>query len=303
MWGNVLVRAGLITVAASLPGQGSADEIADFYRGKQVTITVGYTAGGGYDAYARVIARHMGRHIPGNPVMVLQNMPGAGSRVATNWLYNLAPKDGTALGTVGQNTPMDQALGEENIRFDVAKFNWIGNSVIDNNVTISWAGSGFDTIADVMKGGLICGGTGAASPTAIYPQIINNLLGAKIKIIAGYPGGGDVGLALLRGEVNCRGSNSWSSMKATMGDLIDQNKIVVLVEWGLKSDPAIAKYQGRPVPLIGDLAKTEIDRKALEMIVAGTDRTPVSCPTRCAAGSRGSPSPRFRRNHERSSFP
>jgi tripartite-type tricarboxylate transporter receptor subunit TctC len=248
----------------------AADDVSDFYKSKRITLVIGYSAGGGYDLYARTVARHMSRHIRGNPTFVPQNMPGAGSRKAGNWLYNVAPKDGTAIATLGQNTPMDQALREKGIRFDVAKFNWIGNPIVDNNITISWAGLGYDTITDVVKKGrLICGGTGATSTSILQPQILNNLLDAKIRIISGYPGGSAVNLAMERGEVNCRGSTSWASMKATLQHWIKERKATILVQWGTKKDPTISQYQGRDVPLVIELAKNDADRRALNMIVSG----------------------------------
>lgn len=247
-----------------------ADDVADFYRGKQITLVIGYSAGGGYDLYARAVGRFLGSHIPGHPTIIAQNMPGAGSRKAGNWLYNVAPKDGSAIGMLGQNTPMDQALRNQGIKFDVAKFNWIGNPILDNNITMTWAASGYATIQDVLdKGGLVCGGTGATSPSILQPQILNNLLGARIRIISGYPGGSAVNLAMERGEVNCRGSNSWASMKATLSQWMRDHKADVLVQWGLKKDPEISAWQGRDVPLITELAKTDADRRALNLLVSG----------------------------------
>src|SRR5215471_21859560 len=130
----------------------------DFYAGKSIQLVIGFDGGGGYDLYARTVARHWARHIPGNPTFVPQNMPGAGTRIAANWLYSVAPKDGTAVGTVVQSTAVDQALGEPGIRFNAARFNWIGNPIVDNLVTIAWSASGLATLDDVKaKGGLPAG--------------------------------------------------------------------------------------------------------------------------------------------------
>lgn len=257
---------------AAVSGPAVAQEaVSRFYTGKSIQLVIGYGAGGGYDTYARALARHMGRHIPGNPIIVPQNMPGAGSRVAANWLYNVAPKDGSAMAMVGQNTPLDQALREKGIQFDAARFNWIGNPIVDNNYTFSWSPSGLNSMEDVLKkGGLICGGTGATSPSVLNPQILNNLLNANIRIINGYPGGNDVNLAMERGEVNCRGSNSWASVKATLAPALKERKLSFLVEWGLDREPEVAEYMGRKVPLITDLVTNEDDRRALELIVSGS---------------------------------
>ena len=248
----------------------AADDVGAFYKGKRITLIIGYSAGGGYDVYARLAGRYMTRHIPGNPTFVAQNMPGAGSRKAANWLYNVAPKDGTAMATLGQNTPMDQALHESGIKFDVARLNWIGNLVIDNNILYVRANSGIKTVADLKaKGGVVCGGTGATSPSILNPQLVNNLIGAHIKIISGYPGGSAVNLAVERGEVNCRGSNSWASMKATLQRQMKEHAFNILVQFGLNKNPEISQYQGNDVPLITELATTDSDRRALALIVSG----------------------------------
>ena len=249
----------------------AADAVADFYKGKTVTISIGYGPGGGYDVYTRTVGRHLGKHIPGNPNVVVQNMPGAGSRLAANWLYNVAPKDGTALGVIGENSALDQALKEDGVQFDVAKFNWIGNPIADSNITFINASTGIVTLEDqIKKGGAICGGTGASSPSILQPTILNNLLDTKIKIVTGYPGGGDVNLAMERNEVNCRGSNSWASTKSTTRQWIEERKINVLVQFSTRKDPEISEYMKRDVPLITDLAKTDTDRKALAALVSGT---------------------------------
>lgn len=136
-------------------------------------------------------------------------MLGAGSRVAANWLYNAAPKDGTVIGNVTQDTPIDQVMKDEGVQFDVSRFNWIGNPQAVNTITLTWRASGLDTIADVRaKGGLICGGSAAASPSVIFPQILKNLTGADIRIISGYPSSQDIGVAMQRGELNCLGAST-----------------------------------------------------------------------------------------------
>jgi tripartite-type tricarboxylate transporter receptor subunit TctC len=241
----------------------------DFFAGKTIQIAVGFDVGGGYDLYARTVARHWSRHIPGNPLFVIQNMPGAGSRVAGNWLYNVAPKDGTALATIVQSSAVDQALGEPGIRFDSAKFNWLGNPIVDNLVTLSWSASGLETLEDVKsKGGLFCGSTGGG-PTTVFPRVINQLLGTQIKIVAGYRGQSAVNIAMERGEVNCIGGTTWSSVKATMRPMLDARKINMLVQWGTAKDPEISAYARREVPLIQDYGQNDLDRRVLVFIGSG----------------------------------
>jgi tripartite-type tricarboxylate transporter receptor subunit TctC len=259
----------LLTCSAVVAAAPCAAEEAPFFAGKSIQMVVGFDVGGGYDLYARTVARHWSRHIPGNPNFVPQNMPGAGTRTAANWLYNVAPKDGTAVGTIVQSAAVDQALGEPGIRYDAAKFNWIGNPIVDNLVTLSWSASGLASIEDVKaKGGLFCGSTGGG-PTTVFPRVINQLLGTQIKVIAGYRGQSAVNIAMERNEVNCIGGTTWSSVKATMRPLLDERKINLLVQWGTAPDPEISAYAKRTVPLIQDYGQNDLDRRVLVFIGAG----------------------------------
>jgi tripartite-type tricarboxylate transporter receptor subunit TctC len=195
-------------------------------------------------------------------------MPGAGSRLAANWLYNIAPKDGTVIATIGQGTPLDQAMNEPSVRYDAAKFNWIGNPIMDNLVTVVTQRSGVETLDDLKrKGGLFCGDVGAG-PTSTFPEILNQLLGTKNKIIPGFPGVNSVHLAMDRGEVDCIGGTTWSSMKATRGQKLRNRELAILVQWGTLKDPEISDYMRRDIPLILDIAQNELDRQALNYIVA-----------------------------------
>jgi tripartite-type tricarboxylate transporter receptor subunit TctC len=259
-----LAFIGSIALAISAPCGAQ-----DFYAGKSIQLVIGFDVGGGYDLYARTVARHWARHIPGNPTFVPQNMPGAGTRIAANWLYNVAPKDGTAVGTVVQSTAVDQALGEPGIRFDAAQFNWLGNPIVDNLVTLSWSASGLATLDDVKtKGGLFCGSTGGG-PTTVFPRVINQLLGTQIKVVTGYPGQTAVNIAMERGEVNCIGGTTWSSVKATMRPMLDGRKLNMLVQWGATKDPEISAYANRDVPLIQELGQNDLDRRVLLFIGSG----------------------------------
>ena len=199
-------------------------DVADFYRGKTVRLVIGYGAGGGYDVYGKFFARFLGEHIPGKPTVIAQNMPGAGSRSAANWLYKVAPKDGTVLAVLSQATPADQALGQPGIQFDVRQFNWIGNMVAVNNIMITWHESGVRTIDEARKKALAIGATGASSPSVLYPTVTNNLFGTQFKIVSGYPGGGDIMIAMERREVDGRGSDSWASLKSNNPDWIKEQQ-------------------------------------------------------------------------------
>jgi len=251
-------------VAATLFGTGAlpaAADVADFYRGKRINFVIGFGTGGGYDIYARLFARFVGEHIPGNPTVVPQNMPGAGSRRAANWLYAVAPKDGTAIACLGQATPTDQALGQPGIQFDARKFNWIGNLVVVNNIMFVSAASGVAAIDDAKKKTLAIGATGASSPSVLYPLVSNNLLGTKFKIVPGYAGGGDINLAVERHELDGRGSDSWASMKSTHADWLRDHTINILFQVGPRREPDLPD-----VPLWRELGESEGQRQVLEIL-------------------------------------
>jgi tripartite-type tricarboxylate transporter receptor subunit TctC len=254
-----ILAAALISGAVASPA--AADSVSDFYSGKRITLVIGYGTGGGYDQYARVLGHFYGDHVPGHPVIVPQNMPGAGSRAAANWLYNVAPKDGTAIATIGQNTPTDQALGAKGIQFDVRKFLWIGNMVVVNNTLATWHTSGIKTIDDAKAKAVPIGATGAASPSVLYPQVSNNLLGTKFKIISGYPGGGDINIAMEREEVAGRGSNSWASWKSTKAAWLRDKKVNILFQVGPKREPDL-----KDVPLWSELTDDPEKRQVLEVL-------------------------------------
>lgn len=249
----------------------AAQDGAAFYAGKRIQIIIGFDAGGGYDVYGRLLARHWGKHIPGNPSFISQNMPGAGSRTAANYLYNIAVKDGTVIGTIGQGTPLDQALKEPGVQFDAAKFNWLGNPIVDNLLTVTAKASGVTTLAELKaKGGVACGDVGAG-PTSTFPAILNRLMGIQNKIIPGYPGVNAVYLAMERGEVDCIGGTTWSSLKSTRGQKLRDRDLNLLVQWGTARDPSIEAYAQTKVPLILEIATNDLDRRALVYI--GTSAT------------------------------
>jgi tripartite-type tricarboxylate transporter receptor subunit TctC len=229
--------------------------VEDFYRGKKLDMIIGYSSGGTYDLYARLVARYLGNYIPGKPIIVPRNMPGAGSRAAANWVYNIAPRDGTVLATADQSLSLQQAAGDKRINFDTTKFIYIGNPNVENNTTAAWHASGIKTIDDAKRREVTVGATGG-STSSQYPKAMNALIGTKFKIVLGYPGGNDVNLALERGEVEVRGSNSWSSWKTTRPDWLTEKKINILVQIGLAKAPDLpdvprllsaSTHIGRPI--------------------------------------------------------
>ena len=262
-----LTKTALLATAAIVlvPLSAKADAVADFYKGKQISVYIGFSAGGGYDAYARLVSKHMGNHIPGEPVMVPKNMAGAGSRKATAYIYNVAPKDGTSFATADQSQALQQAMEDPSIKFDVRKLTWIGNPNKDVNTLAVWHTSGIKTLDDAKKREVVVGATGS-NTSAQYPQAMNYFLGTKFKIINGYPGGNDINLAMERGEVMGRGSNAWASWKGTRPDWLRDHKIVILVQIGLQKADDLPN-----VPLMMDLGKTPEDRAALKLLSAATE--------------------------------
>jgi tripartite-type tricarboxylate transporter receptor subunit TctC len=238
-----------------------AQSVEEFYKGKTISFVIGYSPGGGYDTYARLVARFLGDHIPGKPTIVPRNMPGASSRVAAAYVYNVAPKDGTVLATGDQSLALAQAMGEK-LQFDTTKFIYIGNPSAENNTTVTWFTSPVKTIEDAKKQDVPMGATGG-STSSQYPRVMNAVLGTKFKVILGYPGGNDINLAMERGEVAGRGSNSWASWKATRPEWLRDKKINILVQIGLSKAPDLPD-----VPLLMDLASNPDDRALLRLLSA-----------------------------------
>jgi len=180
------VGRGIATAVLALAPIGAqAQSPAEFYKGRNVELYIGYSVGGAYDLYARVLARHMGRHIPGNPTIIAKNMEGAGSLRLANWLYNVGAKDGSVFATIGRGTSFDPLLGSKGAQFQADKFTWIGSANNEVSICVAWKNSGVATLEDAMKKELIVGGTGAAADTDQFPRILNGVLGTKFKIVSG----------------------------------------------------------------------------------------------------------------------
>ena len=260
--GAMGIAAAIFALAAASIAQ--AQSAADFYRGKTVELYIGYSVGGGYDVYARMLARHIGKHIPGNPNVVPKNMEGAGSLRLANWLYNVGAKDGTVFGTIGRGTGFDPLFGHRNAQFDGAKFTWIGSANDEVSVCVVWNGrTKISKFEDLLTTPLTVGGTSAAADTDQFPLVMNGVLGTKMKVITGYPGGNEVNLAMERGEVDGRCGWSWSSVKSTRPSWVADKKVAILVQL------ALAKHPDLPdAPLVTDLAKTDEQRQILKLIFA-----------------------------------
>jgi len=260
---GALVLLPVLVLLLAIPAE--AQPVADFYRGKTITMATGTSPGGDYDLRLRMVARHISKYIPGNPTITVINMPGGGGLVVANWLANIAPKDGTAVVAVTQNLAVHQATGAAGIKFDVREFNWIGNTTDTPNVITAWHATGIRTIQDVMERELVVGATGRASGSFLYPYSLNQLVGTKFKIVTGYPGGNDVNIAMERGEVGGRGSNSWAAWKSTRPQWVAEKKIFNLVQVALRRNAELAD-----VPTLMELAKNDEDRQVLAFISADT---------------------------------
>jgi tripartite-type tricarboxylate transporter receptor subunit TctC len=261
-------RGSLASVLAFLIAGTTAaqDPIADFYRGKQVKIAVGFTAGGSSSLYAQALARHMGKYIPGNPTLIVQHMPGGGGLVVANYIYNNAARDGSEFATTSRTAALEPLLGNQNARFDALKFNWLGSANIENSVCISWHSAPAAAVQDVFNKELIVGGAGPAAQEVMFPKAFNRLLGTKFKIITGYPGSTEILLAMERGEIHGFCGIGWTFVKLRKSDWLKDKKINVLFQMALKKHPDIPD-----VPAIQDFAKSEEDRRVIEFLFAPQD--------------------------------
>lgn len=271
-----LTCLAVIAVALAVnpsPAAAQTDAVAEFYKGKRIIFQLPTAPGGSYHAYGLHITRHMGKHVPGNPAFVIQNMPGAGGIVAINYLYNVAPQDGTVVGMINQTIPLTQLLGRDGVKFDVSKMSWIGDVMVSNDITVAWHETPFKTIQDVMQREMIVGAEGGLSGSTIMPRVMNAIIGTKFKIVQGFPGGGPMNLALERGEIQGRNSVPYAGWKAQKPDWMAEKKLIILVQMGFYKDKELPD-----VPLLADLAKTPEDRQLLELVSLTPGRATIAPP-------------------------
>jgi tripartite-type tricarboxylate transporter receptor subunit TctC len=239
-----------------------ADSVAEFYRGKNIRIIVRTTAGGDYHQYSYLLSRFMGRYIPGNPTMQVVNMPGGGGIVAANFMANVAPRDGTVIGIVGQGIPLDQALGNSSqLKADMRQFNWIANIVYSNQLLAVWHTSPVKTIEDAKRQEILIGTTGSGSPSVQYPSFYNAVLGTRFKLVSGYISGTEIDLAMERGEVHGRGTNPYSGYMASRPTWIPEGKLIPIIQAGMTKEPKLPH-----VPLILDQKVPPQDKPLLEVM-------------------------------------
>ncbi|MFM1813446.1 MAG: hypothetical protein RLZ98_141 [Pseudomonadota bacterium] len=257
-----MLRAMTTAAALSLcAATASAQSPAEFYAGKSISLIISTGAGGGLDASARLLARHMGTHIPGKPTIVSKNMPGAGHVLAANYVYGVAAKDGTTIGAILPSFVGYQKLDGKGATYDAAKFPWLGSLDIDNQNLYVWHTTGVKTVDDVRKKEVLMGGTGAGSYTVLWPALMNNVLGTKFKIVSGYKSTKQIHLAMERGEVEGRAGNFFSSLKARSSDWLKEKKINLLVQFGTEPDPDF-----KDIPLLLDLAANDEQRQIFNFL-------------------------------------
>ncbi len=262
---NVLRRACRLAVFACLAVTPARAQhaVADFFRGKQVDIVVGSSAGGGYDTYARLLSRHLGEHIPGNPEVVVQNMPGAGSNKATGYIYSVAPKDGTVIGAVFPGALLDPLIGEVKVQHDPNKLVYVGSANSDVYICFVRSDAPAKTFQDVFTHEVILGASNTGGSTRDLPAMLNNLLGTKFRIVTGYAGSKEITLAIERNEVNGACGIGWSGLPTMHPDWFAKKLMTVLVQLSMKGHPDLNKMG---VPLAVQFARTDEERQVMELI-------------------------------------
>lgn len=256
--GRVLAVMLTALLGAALPALGAEPQAA--FRGKTVRLIVGAAAGGGFDAYSRLIAAHIGKNLPGNPSVVVQNMTGAGALIAANYIANVGPKDGTVIGAVNPGIVTDSFFFPDRFKFDPRSVKWIGNALRETHVATAWHASPLQTFEQVFQREFLVAGSGGSS--SIYPVLLNGVLGTRFKVVAGYAGTAEGNLAMERGEVDGTGAITWASLKATQGSALENRRLRILVQFGL------SKHRELPqVPWIYDYVRNEADRAALDLVL------------------------------------
>ena len=251
---------GLVLAAGAASAQ---DSVESFYKGKQISVIVGSSAGGGYDTYARLLARHFGQAIPGNPTVVVQNMSGAGSNRAAGYIYAVAPKDGTATGAIFPGAVLQPLLSEVPVPHDPSKLVYLGSANSDVYVCYVRSDAAVKTFKDVLTKELIIGASNPGATTYDLPLLLNSVLGAKFKIVTGYPGSREITLALDRSEVQGACGIGWTGIEQMHPDWFTQDKVRVLVQLSNKGHPDLNK---RGVPLAEELAKTDDDKRVIRLV-------------------------------------
>lgn len=255
---------GFAVALSCLASAVAAQETAGaFFKGKQLTIVIGSSIGGGYDAYARLLGRHLGAHIPGNPTIVLQNMPGAGSNKAASYIYGVAPKDGTVMAAIFSGAILEPLLGDKPVSHDPSKFNYVGSANNDVFLCVARSDAGVKSFADALVRPLTLAASAEGGSTRDFPTLLNHVLGTKFHVVTGYPGSREEILAVEQGEAQGQCGLGWSSLNTLRPDWIANGTVRILAQEALKGHPTVSKLG---VPLTLDFAKTAEDRQVLELV-------------------------------------
>jgi tripartite-type tricarboxylate transporter receptor subunit TctC len=256
---RALIALSLIAAAGrSVPARAQKVD----FSGQKITLAIATPPGGGYDLYGRMVGRFLGAYLPGNPTVVPQNMPGAGSLIAANWLYNVAPRDGTAIAIMPSATAFENLLGNTSARFDARRFNWLVSLNDYTAVVAVWHATPFRTAADLFSNELLVGGSGAASDVTVWPHLLNALIATRTRTVHGYPGTAGITLAMERGEVQGVIGDDWASLKANKTDWLREQKIRILMQLTATRHPDLPD-----VPLAAAFATSEANARVLELFV------------------------------------
>jgi len=264
-------RTRTIACAAAVGGllissPGHAQSVEDFYRGKTINLIIGYSVGGGYDLYGRLVSRHISKHMPGRPAIVPQNMTGAGSLRAAQYIYSVAPKDGTVFGTFGRTIATTPLLTPTTAQFDGTKFTWLGSVTNEVSSCVTWHTSPVKTWNDILRTEVAFGGEGPGADPDVYALLYKNVFGAKIKLVTGYHGTNDTTLAMERGEVDGLCGLSWSTLKARHLQWMNEKKINIIIQAALRKQPELAN-----VPLAGELTQDREKQQILQLFLASQE--------------------------------
>jgi tripartite-type tricarboxylate transporter receptor subunit TctC len=260
----VLHRILGITVLLLAAADAAAEPVEQFFARRTITIIIGYTAGGSYDLYGRLVARHLGKHVPGQPTVIAQNMPGAGSLKAANYLYELAPKDGTALGVIVESAALEQALENPAVQYDASKFTYVGRIAISNNVFMQWHTAKVQSLEDAKRMETSLAGTGPGSIAETVPRLLNAVIGTKFKLVSGYPASSEAMLAMERGEVD-GASSSWAAVKVGKQAWLRENKIRIILQ---TAPERIAELPN--APSLGEIGDTPEDKQLFALYASGS---------------------------------
>jgi tripartite-type tricarboxylate transporter receptor subunit TctC len=264
------------TAVSAMTPAAAQDDVAEFFKGKQISIIVGSSVGGGYDTYARLIAQHLGRHIPGNPAVLVQNMPGAGSNKAAGYIYTVAPKDGTVMGAVFPGVILDPLIGQSRVQHDPNKLTYVGSANSDVYICMLRTDAPAKTFKDTFTHQVILGASNTGGTTRDLPAMLNNLLGTKFKVVSGYAGSKEINLAMERNEVQGSCGIGWTGLTTMHPYWFSKNIIHVVAQASVKGHPEL---NAKGVPLTVSFAKTDEDRKAMELIESqGTFGRPYVLP-------------------------